>query len=78
MPGQNTSFHELLHRIAAGAHELGAPEDVDTTQQLISFGFATADFVQHGGRLTYSNVQITPQGRSYVADWDGPHGTAVR
>ncbi|WPP00949.1 hypothetical protein SFA35_06160 [Pseudomonas sp. HR96] len=78
MPGQNTSFHELLHRIAAGATELSAPEDVDTTSQLISFGFATADFVQHDGHLTYTNVRITPQGRGYVADWDGPHGSAIR
>lgn len=78
MPGQNTSFHLLLERINAGETVLSAPEDVDTTQQLISFGFATADFVQHDGRLTYTNVAMTHEGRSYLADWDAPHGTAIR
>ncbi|WP_213877080.1 hypothetical protein [Pseudomonas sp. dw_358] len=78
MPGQNTSFHLLLERIAAGETVLSAPEDVDTTQQLISFGFATADFVQHEGRLTYTQIAITPEGQSYLADWDRPGGTAIR
>ena len=78
MPGQTTSFHELLTRIAAGLHVIDAPEDVDTTQQLISFGFATASFTQASGKLTYVQVEITSAGRSYLADWDTPAGQAVR
>jgi len=78
MPGQNTSFHELLTRIAAGLHVINAPEDVDTAQQLISFGFATASFTQADGHLTYVQVEITSAGRGYLADWNTPESAAIR
>ena len=78
MPGQNTSFHELLHRIAGGLHVISEAEDVDTTQQLISFGFATASFTQADGHLTYVQVEITQAGRSYLVDWEVPGGEAIR
>jgi hypothetical protein len=78
MPGQNTSFHDLLTRIAAGTTTLNVPEDVDTAQQLISFGYATANGRQQGGHLVYEQVALTTAGHGFLDDWDAPGGSAIR
>lgn len=78
MPGQNTSFHQLLTRIAAGTKVLSAPEDVDTAQQLISFGYAKADFIKTHDRLTYTEVTLTNAGRSYLDEQNGAQHETIR
>jgi hypothetical protein len=78
MPGQNTAFHELLERIAKGETRFGEAQDVDTVQQLISFGFVSADYAQIDGHLVYLNTLPTKAGFAYMEDWDAPHGDAVR
>lgn len=78
MTEQNQEFHKILRQIHQGATEIKGHIDADIMLRLIDFGFATGVYTPVAHELTYTDVKITPAGRSLLEELDESPGDAVR